>query len=99
MHEVLIVVGTNDLNSGGVHYKPREAIAHEDTDNPSLAFHIGLVRVDKIEFNEKIQPIKITTNYVEADTQVQAFGWGQLVSFLFIKIMNILHFHFLFLPK
>lgn len=57
---------------------------------------IGLIQVDKIEFNEKVQPIKITSTYISEDQKVEAFGWGRLVvseNTNFIKniVSNFLH--------
>ncbi|XP_031636579.1 chymotrypsin-1-like isoform X1 [Contarinia nasturtii] len=76
-----ILVGTNDVKSGGISFKPLEIIQHEMYHKPGRFDHdIGLIRVDKIEFNEKVQPIKITSNYVEKGAEVQAFGWGRLIA-------------------
>lgn len=45
---------------------------------PIFLSDIGLIKVPKIEFNKKVQPIKYTSNFVGNGTVLQATGWGQL---------------------
>lgn len=73
-----IVVGTNDLKSGGTRYKVERFIGHEKYDKPQFAFDIAIIRVKgEIEFNDKVQPIKYSDKFVEANTKLDIFGWGK----------------------
>lgn len=78
IEDATVLVGTNNFELGGVRYKPREYVKHERFNESPLAYDIGILRVDKIDFNEKVQPINFTSNYVEAGVQLRAFGWGRL---------------------
>lgn len=70
-----ILVGTNDLYSGGKRYKVKQVIPHERYNEPSFANDIGVVRIDgKIEFNEKVQPIKYSKRVVESGAHLQTTG-------------------------
>lgn len=83
-------MGPNDLDSGGVRYKPTLFIPHEKYYDPIFANDIGLIKVNKIEFNEKVQPIKFSKNYVNGDTveQLRATGWGRwIVSIGFLSFL------------
>lgn len=54
------------LKSGGQRYKVKEVIQHEQYNKPPFANDIGLVRINgKIEFNDKVQPIKYSKKFVE----------------------------------
>lgn len=82
--DVTILVGTNDLKSGGVRYTPEKFIMHEKYNRPPLANDVGLIRVKSIELNENVQPIKYTSNFVEGGLDLQTTGWGRLtVSIIF----------------
>lgn len=75
-----ILVGTNDLESGGTRYKPRRFIENKKyggSEKPS--YDIGLIHIGgTIEFDEKVQPINYTTNFVQAGQRLQVTGWGKL---------------------
>lgn len=74
-----ILVGTNDLNSGGRRYKVKKLLKHEQYNQPAFAFDIALVGIyGPIEFNEKVQPIKYSNKFVKAGTHLQTTGWGKL---------------------
>lgn len=60
-----ILVGTNNLKSGGKYYAIDNVIEHEKYFDPPLAYDIAVVRVtESIEFSEKVQPIKLSTTEV-----------------------------------
>lgn len=65
-------------------YKAEKLIVHEDYDEPPFAYDIGLIQVEgTIEFNEKVQPIKLSNKDVEGGVELQTTGWGRLnVSFV-----------------
>lgn len=72
-----ILVGTNDLESGGVKYKIAQAIKHEKYGTNGFSYDIGVLEVRKeIEFNEKVQPIKYSAEEVPAGAIAQLTGWG-----------------------
>lgn len=79
-----ILVGTNKLSSGGARYKVKMTITHDDYftpefSDPDIVNDIGLIHVQTpIQFNEKVQPIKYSTNEVKADELLQISGWGYL---------------------
>lgn len=71
-----IVVGINDLWSNGTRYKVQEVHSHDDYNDPRWANDIAVVEIDgTIEFNDKVQPIKYSNQFVEKDTKVQTIGW------------------------
>lgn len=73
-----IVVGTNDLKSGGTQYKVDSFIPHEKYDMPQFANDIALIRVqDEIQFNDKVQPIELNKEFIEAESKVEIYGWGK----------------------
>ena len=78
MRGVEILVGTNILESGGTHYTPKKYIIHEKYDRPLFSHDIGLIQVDKIEFNAKVQPIKLSRKFVESGEKLLVTGWGYL---------------------
>ena len=77
MTGVKILVGTNDqLVKNGTRYTPKKYIIHEEYNRPSFAHDIGLILVDNIEFNDRVQPIKYSSNVVESGATLLATGWG-----------------------
>ena len=72
-----ILIGTNDLKSGGTIITPLTYITHEKYNRPSYANDIGLILVNDMEFNEKVQPIKISKKFIEKGTKLLATGWGK----------------------
>lgn len=74
-----IVVGTNKRKSGGTNYEPDKLIAHESHGHPRSAYDIGLIRVrTPIDFNEKVQPIKLSKEFIGAGYNLMITGWGLL---------------------
>ena len=71
------MVGTNDLESNGTRYTPRKFIIHEEYNRPLFSHDIGLILVDKIEFNDRVQPIKYSSKFVESSATLLATGWGE----------------------
>lgn len=75
---ITILVGTNNLKSGGTSYKVHKFIAHENYNQPPFAYDIGLILIDgEIEFNEKVQPIKCSNKFVKAGSKLSVTGWGR----------------------
>ena len=73
-----ILVGTNDLQSGGTRYTPKKFIIHEEYDRPRFANNIALLLVEKIEFNDRVQPVKYSKKFVESGERILVTGWGSL---------------------
>ena len=77
MGGVQILVGTNDaLAKNGTRYTPKKFIGHEGYHPWKLWNDIGLIQVDHIEFNDKVQPIKYSSKFVESGERMLATGWG-----------------------
>lgn len=74
-----ILVGTNDLKTGGTLYNVSKLIAHERYNQPHFAHDIGLILIDgTIEFNDKVKPIKYSNKVVPDGTPLMVTGWGRL---------------------
>lgn len=83
MDNIDILVGTNKLNSSdGTRYKVKKTIPHEffylpEHFEPDITYDIALVWVQiPIEFTEKVQPIKYSTEEVGENETLQITGWG-----------------------
>lgn len=88
---ITIMVGTNDLKHGGKYYKAVKAIPHEKYHYPLFSNDIALIQVDEeIEFNEKVQPIKYSDEFIDGGTKLRVTGWGRLgVSFFIISFIKV----------
>ncbi|XP_032457056.1 chymotrypsin-2-like [Nasonia vitripennis] len=78
---IQVYVGANKLNGDKPQvYQAEYLTYHEQFSMNRLANDIGLVRVAKeIEFNEKVQPIALTSVDVsKVDTPVVLSGWGRI---------------------
>lgn len=74
-----ILVGTNDLKSGGQRYGVEKFIRHESYNTPKFANDIAVFRVKgSIEFNEKVQPIELLKDEVPDDAPLMLTGWGAM---------------------
>lgn len=72
-------MGTNDLQEGGNLYNVQKYIININQQQSRYTDDIGLVRLnEKIQFNEKTQPIKYSAEYVGAGITLQTTGWGRL---------------------
>lgn len=72
---IQVLVGTNDLQSGGTRYKPERFIVHESYNRPNTYQNdIALIKMEKMQFNENVQPIKYSENFVKDGTQLQTTG-------------------------
>lgn len=74
-----ILVGTNDLTSGGTYYKVERFITHEKFRKYLLANDIAVIRVQgKIEFNNRVQPIEPSPEEMANGASLTLTGWGDL---------------------
>lgn len=72
-------MGSNKLSRGGTYYSISKSIKHESYDNPIFAYDIAVLQVNgSIEFNEKVQPIKLSAEEVPEGSEAQLTGWGRL---------------------
>lgn len=90
MQDIQILVGTNQLSSGGSFYRVKKIILHPKFGQPKLdesesgqlqfANDIGLIQTDSlITFNEKVQPIEYSEKEIEVGNEkLQVTGWGLL---------------------
>lgn len=78
-YSLKVLVGTNDLTKGGQYYNVTKLTPHENYNNPRFAYDIAVIKLqEKIEFNEKVQPIELSKEEVPDGAQVQLTGWGRL---------------------
>lgn len=64
---------------GGKYYKVANFTTHEHYNSPIFAYDIAVVKLqEKIEFNEKVQPIELSKEETPDGVQVQLTGWGRL---------------------
>lgn len=73
------MVGTNDLSKGGQYYGIEKLVRHEKFNQPkgTYANDIALIRLNEaIEFNERIQPIKLSSEKLPDGTTLELTGWG-----------------------
>lgn len=78
-HNLKVLVGTNDLLKGGKYYNVTKLTPHENYNSPRFAYDIAVIKLqEKIEFNEKVQPIELSNEEVPDGAQVQLTGWGRL---------------------
>lgn len=80
-----ILVGTNVLSKGEKYYAIEKWINHEKWNQPKLANDIALIRLNEtIEFNDRVQPIKLSSEEIPDGTTLELTGWGSTnVSALF----------------
>lgn len=76
--DIEILVGTNLKDgSGGKYYKVEKVIRHEKHDRPRRANDVALIRLKMpIEFNEKVQPIKISAKKIAEGENLLVSGFG-----------------------
>lgn len=76
---VEILVGTNDLNKGGVYHQVEKFIMHEGYNRPAFANDIALVKLRKdLEFNDRVAPISYSYDEVDDGEELELTGWGRL---------------------
>lgn len=74
-----ILVGTNDLKSGGQNLSIERIKVHEQYNQPQWANDIAVLKVhQEIEFNARTQPVKLAAKPIPAGTITQLTGWGRL---------------------
>lgn len=75
--DIQVLVGTNDLESGGQRYNVEKIKIHENYDQSNFANDIAVFKVrGVIKFNMKAKPIQYSATEVPAGTNAQLTGWG-----------------------
>lgn len=79
--QAVVVVGTNDLNSGGQAYRLAKLWANENynPDDPSGRgpYDIGLIRLaSPIQYGPTVQPIRLPTRNIAPNEDVTVAAWG-----------------------
>lgn len=71
-----VAVGNNYLSSGEIH-KVDRYIKHEHFDSALITNDIALLKLkDPLEFNDRIRPVVLGTQYIPAGVRSVASGWG-----------------------
>lgn len=90
MPDIQILVGTNQLSSGGTFYRAKKTILHEKFDQPQFdepesgqvqyANDIALIQTESpMTFNKKVFPLDYSDKEVEVGAEnLQFTGWGVL---------------------
>lgn len=85
---VTVRVGSNNWKTGGFLYEVNKIIPHENFNITNYSNDICFVEIDgQIEFNQNVQPIKVSKKFIKPSTGLQTTGWGRLrVSFYCLSI-------------
>uniref|UniRef100_A0A182PCT2 Apyrase n=1 Tax=Anopheles epiroticus TaxID=199890 RepID=A0A182PCT2_9DIPT len=74
-----VLVGTNDLRSGGQRYAVEKYVAHSGFNNPAFHNDIGLVKLkSKIQYGDLVQPIAYSEQELPENATLTLTGWGML---------------------
>ncbi|KAF2905790.1 hypothetical protein ILUMI_00385 [Ignelater luminosus] len=74
---IVIVVGTNYLNSRGIGYGVSQIISHSGYNPRNNANDISLLRVaGSIAFNNRVQPVQLASSVLPGSSQCVLSGWG-----------------------
>lgn len=77
--DMLVVVGAQRTSEGGRFYNVSEIHAHGNFSFSTLADDIALLRLNEtIEYDELVQPIPFSEEFVGAGEPALASGWGTL---------------------
>lgn len=72
-----MVVGTNDLATGGQSYQVERLIKHEDYVKETHLNDIAVLRVTgKFEFNDRVGKIELSTEEAPHNAKVKFVGFG-----------------------
>lgn len=67
-----ILVGTNDLTTGGTYYGIEAFVSHPEYNKPRFAYDVGLILVSgNIAFSDRTQAIELSADAVPHDTTLK----------------------------
>ncbi|KAF2905791.1 hypothetical protein ILUMI_00386 [Ignelater luminosus] len=74
---IIIVVGTNYLNSGGTGYGVSQIVNNPGYNPENNVNDISLLRVaGSISFNNRVQPVQLASSVLPGSSQCVLTGWG-----------------------
>lgn len=74
-----VLVGTNDLDNGGVFYQPNKTFIHSRYNKPLYNNDIALIYMnDSIQFTDVVKPIKYSYKVLPDNATITLTGWGRL---------------------
>ncbi|CAK1548139.1 unnamed protein product [Leptosia nina] len=77
MEKLVVVVGTNQLWSDGLHYRVSKIIRHENYDPDRIQNDVALLKLNQpIKNVRKVASIPLTTEYTPAGVDLVVAGWG-----------------------
>lgn len=75
---VEIVVGTVNLWHSDTRFEVAELKRHPNYNKPRMANDIAIVQINgTFTFNDKVQPIKLSSPRIKHDTHASTVGWGR----------------------
>lgn len=97
---LLVVVGTNYINSGGIPYHVQQTIVHEDYNEEMLINDIGLIYFARnIIYSHLVQPVPLASTDPSVGSSCILSGWGQLGNKLPPTILQYVHLHIIDLTQ
>lgn len=67
-----ILVGTNDLSTGGTYHSIQAFVSHPEFNKPRFAYDVGLMSIaGTIEFSDRVQAIDLSADVVPQDTELK----------------------------
>lgn len=81
-----ILVGTNDLKTGGTRYKVSALYHHSRYDQPRFANDIGLIRINgTINFTTSVQPIEYSPKEVQQNSTLKLSKSSRPMLFMYFN--------------
>uniref|UniRef100_A0A182JP57 Apyrase n=1 Tax=Anopheles christyi TaxID=43041 RepID=A0A182JP57_9DIPT len=78
---VQVLVGTNDLRSGGKRYAVEEFYVHSRFNKPPFHNDVALVKLQTpLQYDDLVQPIEYSERQLPVNATVTATGWGKVSS-------------------
>ncbi|XP_026462556.1 chymotrypsin-2-like [Ctenocephalides felis] len=76
-NQVVAVVGTNKLSSGGTTYKAERVVVHERYGNADIDNDLALIKLTQdVVFTDRVQPVTVSRTTVKGGETLRITGWG-----------------------
>lgn len=76
-NDVNVVTGSTTLNKGGDTYTVKEIYSHENYSSSDIQNDVAILKLDtSIQFNDKVQLIKLENSHTDVERNVTLCGWG-----------------------